>query len=79
MTPAEYVDGVIATERGRDLMASHSAASDILAVNGIDPLDANARRLVAIGAVIGSTFNDPNGLVLDGFVRSLTYGMEASA
>ena len=79
MTPAEYVDHIIATETGRDLMASHSAASDILAANGIDPLNAQARRLIAIGAVIGSTFNDPNGLVTDGFVRSLTYGMEAPA
>jgi hypothetical protein len=82
MTPAEYVDQIIATETGRDLISSSGAASDILTANGVDPLNTEHRRLIAIGAVIGAgivTTNGVDGYAMDGFVRSLAYGMEPAS
>lgn len=79
MTPAEYVDGVIATDQ-RDLTVASGAASDILVANGIDPSNVEHRRLVAIGVILGSSVTATDeDVTVDGFVRALCYGMEPAA
>ena len=71
MTAAELVDDITALPG--DMSAMHALASEVMVMNGLDPLNAEHRRVLAIGALVGT---DLSTLATTGLVRGLTYGME---